>query len=95
LPYRRITMSGILCHVVSWNVPSVMSDLPVLREFTDNKGVYFPLENHKELAAKIVSLLKDKRLKELMSRAFQDLAKKYSWQNVAAKTFDQYKRLLQ
>jgi glycosyltransferase involved in cell wall biosynthesis len=93
LPYRRITMSGILCHIISWNVPCVMSDLAVLKEFTKNKAVYFKQDSARDLANKAVRLLKDRRRKKRMQDDFQRLARQYSWQETARVTYQHYKGL--
>jgi glycosyltransferase involved in cell wall biosynthesis len=93
LPYRRITMSGILCHVVSWNLPAVMADIPVLKEFTHGKAVYFRKDEEQDLSRKIISLLTDTARKSRMRQDFAQLSKQMSWRSVSAATFKAYESI--
>ncbi|MFH1850508.1 MAG: glycosyltransferase [archaeon] len=90
LPYRRITMSGILCHILSWGIPSVLSDLDSFREFTRGRAVYCRPDDHRQLSAKILGLLGSDELKNRMARDFKKLAEEYSWKNAAQKTLSLY-----
>jgi glycosyltransferase involved in cell wall biosynthesis len=93
LPYRRITMSGILCHVLSWHVPAVISDIKVLREFTRGNALYCRVGDHDDLARQIASLLTRYTKKRRMSHQFRELSQQMSWQNVARRTAQCYKRI--
>ncbi len=94
LPYRRATMSGILSHIISRGVPSVISDLEPFVEVTKKKGIYFKNGDANDLAIKAVHLLKNKKLQDKISKDFRKLANEYSWQNVAKQTFNVYMELL-
>ena len=93
LPYRRITMSGILSHTLSRGVPAVMSDLSPFIEVTKGKAVYFKSRDHEDLAKKLIGLLKDKALQKMMSSDFIALAKEYSWSRMARVTIEVYEGL--
>lgn len=90
LPYRRITMSGILSHTLSRGVPAVMSDLPPFIEVTKGKAVYFKSRDHEDLAKRLIGLLKDKTLQKRMNADFIALAKEYSWSRMAIMTMKVY-----
>ena len=94
MPYRRITMSGILAHILSWRVPTIMSDLPVFEWFTKHKALYFRNGDAHHLAEKIIMLLKDKSRQEKMSNDFGVLAKEYSWEEEALNTLAVYHELV-
>ena len=95
LPYRRITMSGILSHTLSRGVPSVMTDLPAFIEVTKGKALYFRNGDYRDLAYKIIRLLKDKGMQQQMSKEFLELTKEYAWSKMAGRTFDVYRELMQ
>ncbi len=95
LPYKRITMSGILCHILSWKLPTIFSDLPVFEWFTAHKAVYFRNGDSHNLAEKIIMLLKDKKRQEKMSIDFDNLAKQYSWKDTAQQTLKIYAELVE
>ncbi|MFH0979301.1 MAG: glycosyltransferase [Candidatus Woesearchaeota archaeon] len=94
LPYRRITMSGIFCHVVSWNLPCVLSDLVPFREYTQGMALYFRSDDYLDLAEKILALLGNKALQKRMSHDFLKLSSQYSWSSVAQMTHYGYQRLV-
>ncbi len=94
LPYRRVTMSGILSHTISRHVPAILSDLPAFREVMKNKGLFFRVNDYEDLAVKIIYLLKNKKLQKKMSEGFAKLAEDYSWKNIAKETLEAYKKCL-
>jgi len=94
LPYKRITMSGILSHTLSRGVPAVMSDLPAFVEVTKSKAAFFKNEDHVDLSRAVISLLKDQKAQERMSRDFLALTKEYGWTRMAGLTMDVYTGLL-
>ena len=94
LPYRRITMSGILSHTLSRGVPAVMSDLAAFIEVTKGKGVYFKNDDPLDLATKTVELLKNRSRQREMNIDFRSLVKEYTWSRMARMTLDVYDRLL-
>lgn len=94
LPYKRITMSGILCHVLSWNVPCVMSDLEAFRLFTGGKGIFFKNEDVTDLAEKLALVLESENKRKELENEWRQLADKYSWQRIAVDTVELYKKVL-
>ena len=94
LPYRRVTMSGILSHTLSRGVPAVLSDLPPFVEVTKGRALYFKNGDYRDLAHKIIELLKDKNLQRQMSKDFMALAKEYAWNRMARLTMKVYEDLM-
>ena len=78
-------------------VPTVLSDIPVLREVTLNGagGLLFRQKDIKDLAKKIQWLLENKSMyaeKKLKSRV---LAQKYDWELISRQTENIYNRILE
>jgi glycosyltransferase involved in cell wall biosynthesis len=60
--------------------PIISSDLPSVREILDESNCLFcKPDNHKDLAVKILKLIKDSELsKKIANKAFRDV-QKYTW----------------
>ncbi len=94
MPYRRITMSAVLSDLIAAKIPTVISDLEQLREYTDDKASYVPVDDSRKLAKEIISVLSQSLKRRQLSEGFEGLARRYSWENVGDFTFQEYKRLL-
>jgi 1,4-alpha-glucan branching enzyme len=57
-------------------------------------GFLFEPENIEDLADKIVTLLKDEKLREEMGRAAKEKAKSYDWKKIAERTVEIYKEVI-
>jgi glycosyltransferase involved in cell wall biosynthesis len=57
-------------------------------------GLLFEPENTDDLADKIVTLLKDERLREDMGKAAKVKAKEYDWSKIAERTLEIYKKVI-
>ena len=90
LPYERTTMSGILCHLISYRIPTIMTDLPPFRWFTKNRAMYFKKGDSVELAQKIIGLIKNDTACKEMEIQFGNLSTEYDWENTAKKTMGIY-----
>jgi glycosyltransferase involved in cell wall biosynthesis len=82
LPYKRVTMSGILTHIVSYRIPALVADYPQLREFLSNRLDYFPIDNPKVLSTKLVDVLENDDLKARMEDELADLQTTFCWETV-------------
>jgi len=94
LPYKRIAMSGILSHAIAYQAPTIMSDLTPFREYTQGRGIYFKVNDHKALADQIKCLLVNKSLQKEQSNLFAKLKREYSYEQIAHKTLKLYARIL-
>ena len=57
-------------------------------------GLLFECGNVEELAEKVITLLKDKELREKMGKAGRERAKEFTWENIAERTVEVYKEIL-
>jgi glycosyltransferase involved in cell wall biosynthesis len=93
LPYDRITMSGILAHIISWQIPVVASNLPAFKEVLGDAGVYFNVGDREDFAKKTLILLEDSKLREEKTRLMSKLKKEYGWETIASKTAELYSKV--
>ncbi|MCF7861345.1 glycosyltransferase [Candidatus Woesearchaeota archaeon] len=94
MPYQRITMSAVLSDIIAFNKPCILSDLEAFKEYTQDLALYFPNGDSRLLARRITSLLSDSQERNRISSQFKRLSVKYSWENVAQFTYQEYKRIL-
>jgi glycosyltransferase involved in cell wall biosynthesis len=97
LPYKEITQSGILQIAYAFGKPVVATDLGGFREAIEDgqNGYLVPLNNIQVLAERCVEILTDKeKLKKMgdYSRLLSD--NKFSWDSIADKTIEVYKRCI-
>ncbi len=75
--------------------PVVSSNRTSLPEIFGNAAIYFDPENSQEMAEKINLVLSDEKLyNKLVERGF-DRVKKYSWEEMARKTLEIYRKVLE
>lgn len=77
-------------------VPSITSDIPVLKEIGHNgeAGFSFKLNDSQDLASKILTLLKNKQLYLAKRDGGLKLAKKYDWEKITEETVAIYQELI-
>jgi glycosyltransferase involved in cell wall biosynthesis len=75
--------------------PYVSSDIPPTREITQNGqgGFLFKPKNPRDLADKILKLLKDKKLYSQKRQQGIKLAQKYDWKKITTQTINAYRRI--
>ncbi len=71
-------------------LPVVCSDIPVLREVCGDNALYFDPTSETDMADKINSVLKDKKLREQLIREGLERARQFSWRKMAAQTLGIY-----
>lgn len=75
--------------------PVIASDMSNPGIVEDGKtGLIFKSENVEDLAGKIITLLKDEKIREEMGRAAKEKAKNYDWTKIAERTFEIYKEVI-
>jgi D-inositol-3-phosphate glycosyltransferase len=94
LPYRRITMSGILANAIGARRPMIMTRLKPFVEHTMNTSLYFEKEDASDLAQKIVSLMTDRDLHKAQEQSAQELYEYYSLKRVTQLTKHLYDQLV-
>jgi glycosyltransferase involved in cell wall biosynthesis len=96
LPYEDHTsMSGILSHCISWNIPTLMTDCGSFRDMVPINEAFLPERTGRDIAEKLEQLSSDMDEQTRMITAFAGLADNYSWENTAAKTAQVYRRAIQ
>ena len=104
---RAIKSSHVLCHpsilegfgiavveAMACGIPYVCSDIPPLIEVTHNGkgGLIFRRTNSKDLAEKLVGILRDKKLYEQKRKEAFCLAKESEWKELARKVEKIYRK---
>ncbi|HXY18125.1 MAG TPA: glycosyltransferase family 1 protein [Candidatus Nitrosopolaris sp.] len=78
---------------MSYGVPLVVSDLPVLREMVGSAVIYFNPSSVDSIKDALVKILTDDKLRENQVKKFPGLLKRYSWQTMAADLYKEIGRL--
>ena len=77
----------VVVEAMASNVPYVCSDIEPFKEVTENGkgGLIFKKEDYKDLAEKIKTLLKNKKLYDKKVKEEKEFVKKYDWNNIVKK----------
>ncbi|HVY36217.1 MAG TPA: glycosyltransferase family 4 protein [Candidatus Paceibacterota bacterium] len=93
LPYRRVTMSGILSAAIAAGTPTIMTALEPFVEYTQSQGIYVPPNDPVALATAMKCLITDRHLYDRQRQLMETLREQYSWKNVAQQTNAVYQSL--
>jgi len=96
LPYKKSpfdTHGGVGALAISFKKPMIVTDVGGLPEYVKDQKVIVQPGNADELAKKIISVLKDKKLLEKLSKDSEDLSKELSWVKIVDKTIEVYKKV--
>jgi glycosyltransferase involved in cell wall biosynthesis len=96
LPYYEHpfdTHGGVGALALSFKKPMVVTDVGGLPEYVKDERVISNPNNPNELAQKIIFVLSDYTLLEKLSKDSEELSKKLSWDKIADKTIDLYKKI--
>ena len=97
LPSRSDSAPLALLEAMACKKPVVASNvggIPYVVE--DGKtGLLFKCSNTEDLAEKTIILLKNKELREKMGKAGRERAKEFTWDNIAERTVEVYRGILQ
>ena len=95
VPSRWDCQPAALFDAAASGKPVIASDMSNPGIVEDGKtGVIFESENAEDLADKIVTLLKDEKLREEMGKAAKEKAKQYDWSKVAERYVEIYKEAI-
>jgi len=94
LPYKHFeSQSGPGNIALAFHKPLIVSNTGGLPDLLKNKEFVIEKNNVKQLAEKIIKILKNKKLAEQLSKDSKELCKEYSWEDIGEKTAELYKRL--
>ncbi|AEG17957.1 glycosyl transferase group 1 [Methanobacterium paludis] len=96
-PYKWIITSGSFHMALSYNIPTIASDLEYFKEIKDEYGCIelFEQDNKEELVEKIKDLLNNKTKQDYLKSKCSEFYEKTSWKAVAKKTSEIYSDLVE
>ena len=97
LPYIEASQSGVIPLAYAFKKPVVVTDVGSIPEVVDDgeTGYIVPPRNSEKLAEAIIDLLKDKEKRKRMGEnAYKKTEEELSWNNIAVKTIEVYKKAL-
>ena len=95
LPSDIEGMSLSLLEALAYGNAVICSDIPENTLVTQDKAVHFSKSNVQDLANKLQELCQNENLvNNIKEGAAEFILEKYSWNDVAAKTYDLYKKVL-
>jgi len=98
LPYIEASYSGVIYPAYGFKKPVITTDVGGLPEVVDDgiTGFIVPPRNSEALAEAIVKLLKDENVRKQMGEnAYKKLKTDFSWDNIAEKTIEVYKKVIE
>ena len=98
LPYIEASQSGVIPTAYGFKKPVVVTNVGSIPEIVDDEitGFIVPPKNPEALAEAIVKLLKDDKLRKQMGEnAYKKLKTDLSWDKIAEKTIEVYKKSIQ
>ena len=97
LPYIDASQSGVIPTAYGFRKPVVVTNVGAIPEIVDDgvTGFIVPPKNPEALADAIVKLLKDEKLRKQMGEnAYKKLKTDLSWDKIAEKTIEVYKKAI-
>jgi len=80
-------MPNILIEAMSSGMPIVCSMFPPMPEFLNNGGIYINPLSIEDIEIKILQVLLDENLRNIISNRSKQLSKNYTWNNCSIETF--------
>jgi len=74
-------------------LPTIASDLPVLREIAGDAVLYFDQNDKHDIARAMVRIIKDENLRQILINKGLEQSHKFSWRQCAEKTLEEIKNL--
>jgi len=87
--FGNVVIEGMLC-----DIPVIHSDKGALPEAAGGKGIMFNIKEPKDLADKIITLLKNKNLREKTAKEAKEYAKSFTQDLIGKKTIEEYQEAL-
>lgn len=94
LPYKYFdSQSGVAALALTFKKPLIVTNVGGLPDMVRDEKVIAKAGDAKDLAMKIVHVLKDEKILEKLSKDAEELAKNYSWDKIAERTVEVYKEV--
>lgn len=95
LPSEQEGFGLVVMEAASCSLPSILSDIKVLREITHGQGaLFFKKGDAHDLANKIQLLIKNKKKYQQLAKQAFETTQEYDWKKVAAKFEMAYQQIL-
>lgn len=79
---------------MAMGIPVVCSDIDVLHEIYGSAASYFRPQDTSDIAAKVITVIRDKEIRRKLIKNGQVQVKKYSWEKMAGETLKIYESCL-
>jgi glycosyltransferase involved in cell wall biosynthesis len=94
LPYKEFeAQSGPGNIALAFHKPLIVSNTGGLPDLLKNKEFVIEKNNARQLAEKIIKILKNKKIAEQLSKDSKEMCREYSWKDIGKKTANLYKGL--
>lgn len=96
LPYKEPfdTHGGVGALVLGFKKPMVVSDIGGLPEYVKDRQAIVNPDDVTDLSKTIINIFKNKNLYEKLTQDSVDLSKELTWEKIAKKTVEVYKKLM-
>lgn len=94
LPSFAEGMSNALLEAIANGLPVIVTDVGGSKELVKNNGVIIKPGNEEQLRNAIEKLLSDEKLRKQMAKESLEVAKKFTWQNIAKEYENLYRGLI-
>ncbi|MFH1337337.1 MAG: glycosyltransferase family 4 protein, partial [Nanoarchaeota archaeon] len=94
LPSFAEGMSNALLEAIANGLPVIVTDVGGSKELVKNNGVIIQPGNEEQLKDAIEKLLSNEKLRKQMSKESLEIAKKFTWQNIAKEYENLYRGLI-
>jgi len=94
--YQQTSASAsALSYAIKHNVPSIVSNIPTFTEVLKGKNAIFVKPtNEKQIANAIKKLALDSELRDEIKREMKNIENDFTWEKIALKHYDIYRKLL-
>jgi glycosyltransferase involved in cell wall biosynthesis len=94
-PFKEVTTTSSALTALSFTKPIITPRLGCLREFPENVGFFYAPGKKNALYAAMSTAIKNKNKLNMMGKRAFNYAKSLSWDKIAEKTLDLYRRLIE
>ncbi len=93
LPSEKEGFGQVLTEAMASGTPVICSNVPPMSEIIENGGKTFIVNNYRDLAQKIISLLKNQEDLNLYRERALNVAREYDWSRIVNLYIDYIKNI--